>query len=279
MTEKHMFVSDLDGTLFRSDRRFSNKDLDRLTLLGEMGITRVLATGRSVFSLLRSVPEPLPFDYLIFSTGLGIAHYPDSNQRIIKSHGLTEEQTTEVTELFKELSLDFMIHDPLPHNHAFTFDYPSGNNPDFMTRIGFYENHYREMGNGGGKPGPSSQFITMVPAPPSGLDLYHHIKERLDQFSVIKTTSPFDGKTMWIEVFPKNVSKGNAVLWLADRIGIDRKNIAAVGNDYNDEDLLEIAEKAYVVENAPEDLKRRFTVVSSNDNEGVSDAVMAAFGV
>jgi hypothetical protein len=278
MTEKHMFISDLDGTLFRSDRRFSNKDLDRLTLLGEMGITRVLATGRSVFSLQRSVPEPLPFDYLIFSTGLGIANYPDSNQQIIKSHGLTAEQTTEVAELFKELSLDFMIHAPLPHNHAFTFDYPSGNNPDFMTRIGFYENHCREMENSGGKPGPSSQFITMIPGS-SALDLYHHIKESLGQFSVIKTTSPFDGKTMWIEVFPKNVSKGTAVLWLADQLGIDRKNIAAVGNDYNDEDLLEIAEKAYVVKNAPEDLKRKFNVVSSNDNEGVSDAVMAAFGV
>ncbi len=277
MKEKRMFISDLDGTLFRSDRTFSPGDLNRLDELGRMGVTRVLATGRSVFSLLRSVPDPLPFDYLVFSTGLGIARYPEPKARIIRSQGLNADETGQIASLFRDLSLDFMIHDPLPDNHAFVYDYPSGLNPDFMTRIGFYENHCRAMENGSFRPGASSQFITMVPGP-SALAVYHEIRERLPSFSVIKTTSPFDGKTMWIEVFPRNVSKGSAVLWLADKLGIHQRNTAAVGNDYNDEDLLAVVGDAYVVENAPDDLKQRFSVVSSNDREGVSEAVMKAFG-
>lgn len=273
-----MFVSDLDGTLFRSDRTFSDKDLERLRLLGDMGVTRVLATGRSVFSLMRSVPSPLPFDYLIFSTGLGISHYPANSEGLMKSHGLSADQTKHVARVFRELALDFMIHDPLPDNHGFVYDHPSGCNTDFMTRVGYYENHCRVLDLNGNACGPSSQFIAMV-RNGRGLQVFSDLKQRLPGFNVIKTTSPFDGKTLWIEVFPENVSKGSAVLWLASELGIDRKNIAAVGNDYNDEALLDVAAKAYVVENAPDDLKQRYVVVAANDRNGVSHAVREAFGV
>ena len=278
MKTKHMFISDLDGTLLRSDRTFSTRDLDALDRLGRMGVTRVLATGRSVFSLKRSVPGPLPFDYLIFSTGLGVAPYPGSTPHIMKTEGLNADQTLDIARQFKDMALDFMIHDPLPDNHTFVYDGPSGSNPDFMTRIGFYEHHCRPMDNGPLCPGPSSQIIAMVPET-SGHGIYLELKRRLTAYTVIRTTSPFDGKTLWIEVFPESVSKASAAFWLADHLGIDRRNIAAVGNDYNDESLLCDVEKAYVVENAPEDLKQRFTVVSSNDRHGVSDAVKDAFGI
>ena len=277
MKKKQMFISDLDGTLFRSDRTFSKKDLDTLERLGRLGVTRVLATGRSVFSLKRSVPGPLPFDYLIFSTGLGVTPYPVTLPRIMKAEGLDSGQTARICRVFKGMSLDFMIHDPLPDNHSFAYHGPSDSNPDFMTRIDFYANHCRPMGNGSYQPGPSSQFIAMVPET-SGHGVYLELKDRLPAFTVIRTTSPFDGKTVWIEVFPKNVSKASAAFWLADHLGIDRQNIAAVGNDYNDESLLCAVDQAYVVENAPEDLKQRFTVVSSNDCHGVSQAAEKAFG-
>ena len=45
-----MFIMDFDGTLLRSDRTFSSIDLDALRQLGELGIIRTIATGRTLYS-------------------------------------------------------------------------------------------------------------------------------------------------------------------------------------------------------------------------------------
>ncbi len=47
----------------------------------------------------------------------------------------------------------------------------------------------------------------------------------------------------------------------------------AIGNDYNDLDLLDWAAQSFVVDNAPVDLKCRFQQVGSNNNGGVAEAV------
>ena len=57
-----------------------------------------------------------------------------------------------------------------------------------------------------------------------------------------------------------------------DGLGIDKRRIVSVGNDYNDLDLLEWTDTSYVVGNAPQDLKNRFTGVASNDSGGVAEA-------
>jgi hydroxymethylpyrimidine pyrophosphatase-like HAD family hydrolase len=66
-----LFVTDLDGTLLRSDRTFAQSDLKALHRLGELHIIRVIATGRSIFSFNTVVDSALPIDYVIFSTGAG----------------------------------------------------------------------------------------------------------------------------------------------------------------------------------------------------------------
>ena len=90
---------------------------------------------------------------------------------------------------------------------------------------------------------------------------------------MVRTTSPLDGESVWIEIFPNHVSKGTTAAWLAERLGIEPYDTAAVGNDYNDLDLLGWAHRSYVVENAPEDLSPGSMAVASNDESGVAMAV------
>ena len=70
-----LFITDLDGTLLRSDRTFAAADLAGLRRLGELSVIRVVATGRSMFSFERIRPAGLPIDYVIFSSGAGIAEH------------------------------------------------------------------------------------------------------------------------------------------------------------------------------------------------------------
>ena len=105
------------------------------------------------------------------------------------------------------------------------------------------------------------------------LDIYTPLITQLNaDIVVIQTTSTLDGKSTWIEVFPITVSKSQTAAWLAEGLGIDKERIVSIGNDYNDLDLLEWTTRGYVVDNAPADLKSRFTGVASNNNGGVAEA-------
>jgi hydroxymethylpyrimidine pyrophosphatase-like HAD family hydrolase len=91
-------------------------------------------------------------------------------------------------------------------------------------------------------------------------------------FSVLRTTSPLDGESLWIEIFPPEISKSSGVRWIAERHGLTGAESAAVGNDYNDHDLLEWAGCAYVVRDSPEHLRTAFTEVTSAHRGAVAHA-------
>jgi hydroxymethylpyrimidine pyrophosphatase-like HAD family hydrolase len=90
---------------------------------------------------------------------------------------------------------------------------------------------------------------------------------------VIRTTSPIDGESTWIEIFPPSVSKARAAEWIAAREGIESSRTLAIGNDYNDLDLLDWAPAGYLVANAPDDLKTRFPTVGSHEENGFTEAI------
>ena len=68
-----LFATDLDGTLLRDDKSISRDDWKSLHLLGEKGIVRVAATGRSMFKVKQVLPKDTPVDYIVFSSGAGIS--------------------------------------------------------------------------------------------------------------------------------------------------------------------------------------------------------------
>jgi hydroxymethylpyrimidine pyrophosphatase-like HAD family hydrolase len=99
------------------------------------------------------------------------------------------------------------------------------------------------------------------------------LRKAMPDFNIIQTTSPLDGCSTWIEIFPATVSKSLASAWLAAAFGLDADQTLSVGNDYNDVDLLEWAASSFVVSNAPPDLTGRFQTVASNDDCGVAEAI------
>jgi hydroxymethylpyrimidine pyrophosphatase-like HAD family hydrolase len=61
----------------------------------------------------------------------------------------------------------------------------------------------------------------------------------LPEFRLIRATSPLDHVSTWFEVFPEGVGKSSAAAWVRDRMGGVVGSCVAVGNDYNDVDLLD----------------------------------------
>lgn len=267
--QKKLFITDFDGTLTRTQGGFAARDLCALERLGELGIIRAIATGRSLHSFMKAGGSALPVDYLISSTGAGLSLHPCG--RLIRQMGLTGEEVIACVRVLQEEDLDFMIQRPLPDNHLFAYRSSGRQNPDFFRRISLNNGHCRSLGCPSAF-GPASQLLAVVP-PRESVRALKRIRERVEGLSVIQATSPLDGRSTWIEIFARGVSKSQTASWLAQKLGIDRKNTLSVGNDYNDTDLLEWSAMGFVVENAPDDLKRKFPVVSSNDEGGVAEAI------
>jgi len=277
-----LFITDFDRTLLRNDKTLGDKDLKAMERLGGQGIFRAIATGRSLYSFERTLdtlgftgPEKfLPLDYVIFSTGAGIIHYPDGT--LIKKTSLKPDETAYIANYFKNKGLDYMIHKPIPYTKYFLFKFHGNPNPDFMARIKLYNKLCSPLNNNPNNFGSATEVLSIIPKNRSS-GIYKKIRKALSSFSIIKATSPLDNESLWIEVFPSSVSKSKAGLWLARKFEISRENIVSIGNDYNDMDLLKCSGKGFVVDNAPDDLKIQFENVSSNNENGVAQAIDRGF--
>jgi Cof subfamily protein (haloacid dehalogenase superfamily) len=270
VASKGLFITDLDGTLLRSDRTFAEADLNALKKLEDLQITRVIATGRSFFSFNTVADSRLPVDYVLFSTGAGVVHYPEG--KLVRKVSLEQSEVTRATQVLVEAQLDFMIHHPIPENHRFAYVAFNSGNTDFDQRISLYQPYAYPLQDTADGFGPSTQLLAVLP-PSQNMAILEDIRKTLSDFNVIQTTSPLDGKSTWIEIFPANVSKSITAQWLAKKLNINPQNIVSLGNDYNDVDLLEWSQTRYVVENAPQDLKDRFPVVASHNDGGVAECV------
>ena len=97
----------------------SERDYATLLRLREYGYIRVIATGRSLYSISRVLPDDFPIDYLVFSSGAGIMDW--QKKKLILKKSLDREEIESVCSLFRERDFDFMIHEPIPENHRFYY--------------------------------------------------------------------------------------------------------------------------------------------------------------
>lgn len=264
-----LMVTDLDGTLARSDRTLSEKSIKTLEDLGKEGVIRVIATGRTLRSAYKVLNPDSPFDYLLFSTGAGVMDW--KRQTVILAHRIEANEVDRVGNWLLGQGYDFMVHDLIPDNHRFHYFGEGKDNPDFKRRCQLSDGD----ATGGGhtiRKGHASQFLVVATAE-KGPQIFSEVSAQFRALSVILATSPLDMASHWVEIFHPSVSKSQSVTWLAKKLGLSLEGLLAVGNDYNDIDLLELACSSYVVANSPQSLLDRFSSVASNDNEGFSEAV------
>ncbi|WP_457553169.1 HAD family hydrolase [Desulfobacula sp.] len=275
---KKLFITDFDGTLLTDDKTISYEDIQTLEILRQKKIITAIATGRSFYSFdkaLKSIGMAggaccLPIDYVIFSTGAGIMEFPGG--RVIHQKSVPSSKIPKVTDYLDHLKLDYMIHKAIPDTRHFLYKSFGKDNPDFYARLALYKEYAVPLVDGNCHYEKATEVLAIIPGLVNS-DLLKMMKKQLSGFSVIHATSPIDHQSSWIEIFHRDVSKSHAASWLVKRLGLGPKDVLAVGNDYNDQDLLAWSGKGFVVENAPESLKQIYKTVSSNNLCGVSDAV------
>ena len=269
MSPSRLVVTDLDGTLLDSASRLGAMNRRTLQNLGRSGVVRAVATGRSLYSARLVMQRDFPVDYLAFSSGAGIVSWPDG--RLLHSPSMDPDLVSRLVARLRGLALDFMVQHAAPDSHRFHFVRSSRRNVDFEHRVERYRRFARPLRDGVAGDVAVSQLVVIEPP---GSDSHRELLVReFEDVHVVRTTSPLDHASTWIELFPHGVSKAHGSEWIRERHAIESARTLAVGNDYNDLDLLEWAAHACVVSNAPPSMRERFPVVRANDDHGFTEAV------
>lgn len=246
MKNIRMVVTDLDGTLLRTDKSVSQFTLDVINKIRQKGILFVLATARPV----RAVKEYLPFlkcDAGIFHSGAVIYN---RDERI---GGIGIENPVRIVQnILKDMPahrISVEANDMLYANfnaneiwqgteHIRTNDFSELYNVT-ADKIIAEAHSLKEM----------NEFIKYISP-----DLYLQLSE--NKIAMIMN---------------KQATKINGILRLAKDYGISVNEVVAFGDDYNDIDMLKFCGTGIAVSNALNEVKcNADEICDENDNDGVA---------
>ena len=256
---KTLYVTDLDGTLLRSDQRTSDFTNDVLNELVSRGLIFSYATARS-YQTAHKVTQGLcaGFPLIVYNGTMVVDNV--SGEFLIKN--FFGEEITAVIE-------DLIRHGVFPIVYAFIdgtekFSYIPEKCSDH-TKL-FLDSRKNDKRNH-----PVAEeadlfrgeifYITCI-------DSYEKLEPFYRKYAdTHRCLFQEDLYTthQWLEIMPKTASKANAIRQL--KAHLDCQKVVVFGDGKNDVDMFEMAEEAYAVSNAVEELKQIATAVIGSNNE------------
>ena len=108
----------------------------------------------------------------------------------------------------------------------------------------------------------------VIPGEPDALaEFQAELQSEIGERCVIFTSKPY-----FLEVLPKNAGKGEALMWLAERLGIAQAETMAFGDGMNDETMIRLAGSSVAMKNGVQQIKDAAKYISeyTNDEDGVA---------
>lgn len=272
MENIRLVATDLDGTFLRDNKSISRSNLEALLALGRKDIVRVAATGRNLKKVHEVIPDEIPFDYFIYSSGAGVYHTRE--KRHLYTCNIPEETATRLIRYFLREDVNFHAFMAAPENHHLWYHRGSEPCEEFERYFEFHRSFAFPLPPSGEVGSDLCQFLVVIP---NDETRFLAMKQKVEAISpairVIRSSSPLNTGYIWMEIFHHSVSKGNGVLFLCNLLGIDPAHTLGIGNDYNDIDLLEFTEHSFLTDNAPESLKAGFRLVPTNEEDAFAHVV------
>jgi len=267
-----LVATDLDGTFLKDDKSISSKNLGLLNILGEKGIIRVAATGRNLHKTQEVIPENVPFDYIVFSSGAGVFKWKTGE--LLYSRNIPENIVTGLSAYFIKNDIAFHLFKPVPFNNYCWYFRSTNTNDEFERYFVFHNSVADAFPVGKPIESDASQFLVILPDEPARFEqLKTKILKLFPNLKIVRTSSPLHTPYIWMEIFHEDVSKGNGVKFICEKENIKPDHTMGIGNDYNDIELLKFTRYSYIVENGPLELKQRFSATVSNEDDAFAFSV------
>lgn len=261
-----LYVTDLDGTLMRSDQALSRYTIETVNRLIEEGMLITYATAR------------------LFQSAYGITKDIHFNLPVITRNGTVfadpmKKKEIEILQFSKQdvNKLKMLLGDQI-RRLGFVTSYIDGemiklfDNGEISEGLKEFlgetnDKRIREIRDDQDIFSGTVTYCTLIAKKQELQPLYEKVKNAGDWECVFSKDTY--GEDYWLEICPLHATKAKAILKCKERIGCDR--IVVFGDSVNDISMFEIADESYAVENAIDELKEIATsVIASNDQDGVA---------
>ena len=261
---KTLYVSDLDGTLLRSDAQTSEYTNQVINKLTSDGILFSYATARSYLTATKATKGLNAKIPVITYNGAVILQ--NDTFDIIAQNVFCQNEKEEILNEILRQGIYPIVYAYISGKEKFSYVVNKCNRATtefLLTRKGDVRDTPVEFDSA--LEFGDAFYFTCIDAYEKLEPLYIQFKEK---YHCIFQTDIYSGE-QWLEIIPQNVSKANAILQLKERLGIEY--IVAFGDGKNDIEMFEIADESYAVENAVDELKAIATgIIESNDSDGVA---------
>ena len=279
-----LIASDMDGTLLNSDHKIPKENIELIKFAQKNGIQFVVATGRAYYEALPALnDESIKCDVISFNGGI----IYDKNGNIINITPMKLKDLYYTIEILKSLEISYQLYTKNTiYTNSIETDITAyidliranGEEPNeqhlrqearnrlalgYITEVDNIELYLNQENN------PAIKVIGIS----NDLEKLKHATELLSGNDNISVTSSGANN---VEIMDKKATKGEALKIVADIHDINLKNAIAIGDNLNDQAMLDIVEYSIAMKNGNKELQKtsKFITEKTNSEAGVADSVM-----
>lgn len=264
-----LFAMDLDGTSLDNNSILRKETIDALKKLDENGIKFVFTSGRAMPSVR----------YLMSLTGIDNPFVTNNGalaminkEKPIYTKGIEDKKIKELINFSENNELSYQFYDvdtyysnrirPERFNHL-KKDSQYGMN--YQVNFSFSTNPLKELNN---RKNTALKF-----------QIFPDVEKKEEKIMVLEKVKELDlyatsSNEKVIEIMEKNVNKFNGISEIGSFLGINRNEIAAIGDQDNDIPMLENSILSFAIGNSIEKVKEVCDyTVSTNENFGLVEAI------
>jgi Cof subfamily protein (haloacid dehalogenase superfamily) len=260
---------DLDGTLLSSKRAIAEKDRQALAACIERGVRVAIVTGRR-FPAARPYIDELPIDPIVVANS-GAIIKAGVDGPLLRRRLLSRDLAETVIEIASRAGIEPIVHDgPNAEGHLIL-----RKSARALPHIGRYLHQTN--------PPPTWVSTIRLERDPVQIgfassvgaiqELAARLSTELEDISLARTEYPLEELAL-LDVLAADANKSESLKFLSHHLDIPLSETLAIGDNWNDLDMLETAGLGVVMANAVDELKNRgFAETESNDDAGVASAI------
>lgn len=268
---KTLYITDMDGTLLRSDGHPSEFTVNGINALIEKGLNFTVATARSISSaagLVEGFNTKIPG---VMMNGVFLTDLKTHEQRhVCKMDSVKAKQ---VIEAFKDAGRPPIVYTFDGHINAEYTEIKNDYEKNFIEKRKKKYHRFEQVQDH--NIGNDTVYINGIDCK----ETMDKVAENLSKIEGIKFSYYLDvysGDKHFIEVYSDEAGKQNAIERLKKLYGFDR--VVAFGDNANDVEMLKSADIGIAVGNArPEAKAVADLIIDTNDNDGVVKYLMSNF--
>ena len=273
-----LLAVDIDGTLLNSQFRISPRDIDALRQAHASGTEVVLVTGRRHTYALPMAAQ-LGFDLWLISSNGAVTRSSKGDD--FHRDLLPVEVCRELCSTMREFRGNMVITFDRQSKGALALERMDELTPSIQRWLEKNLEHIDFIV-------PLEKALTSDPIQAMFCGPIARMRQAMEtlvssalaqQIAIVRTEYPLRDLTI-VDVLGRGCSKGHAVKrWAAYR-GVSHDQVMAIGDNYNDVEMLAFAGHPFIMGNACEELKARgWPVTLSSDECGVAVAIEQVLGI